>query len=153
MRSLLLDWTRAIHCFTDPTKCSSSDYKTLLPDLSRSPVPVEQETYSHHTYPQTTTLTTNRTENYLQNLHVCVQNNPTYLCSLVKPYEPFRGNMRCANKLLLTEHKSKNLWGARLFTISAAKAWNTLPNSIRASQTVGVFKTPLKTHLFKAYFE
>ena len=29
--------------------------------------------------------------------------SPTYLCSLVKPYEPLRGNnMRSANKLLLT---------------------------------------------------
>ena len=34
--------------------------------------------------------------------------SPTYLCSLVKPYDPFRGNTRSANKLLLTEHKSKN---------------------------------------------
>ena len=32
---------------------------------------------------------------------------PTYLCSFIKPYEPLRGNMRSANKLLLTEHKSK----------------------------------------------
>ena len=59
--------------------------------------------------------------------------SPTYLCSLVKPYEPLRGNMRSANKLLLTEQKSKNSWGARSFTVSAAMAWNTLPNNIRAS--------------------
>ena len=79
--------------------------------------------------------------------------SPSYLCSLVKPYEPLRGNMRCANKLLLTEHKSKNSWGARSFTISAAKAWNTLPNNISACATVCVFKTALKTHLFKPYYE
>jgi hypothetical protein len=78
---------------------------------------------------------------------------PTYLCSLVKWYDPLRGNKRSANKLLLTEHKSKKSWGARSFTITAAKAWNTLPNNIRASATVCVFKTPLETHLFKAYFE
>ena len=71
----------------------------------------------------------------------------TYLCGLVKLYEPLRGNMRCANNLvnlLLTEQKSKNSRGARSFTVSAA-------NNIRASATV--FKTALKTHLFKAYFE
>ena len=79
--------------------------------------------------------------------------SPIYLCSLVKPYEPLRGNIRSANKLLLTEYKSKNWWGARSFTVSAAKAWNTLPNNIRASATIRVFKTALKTHLFKAYFE
>ncbi|KAK2151443.1 hypothetical protein NP493_2622g00003 [Ridgeia piscesae] len=77
--------------------------------------------------------------------------SPTYLCSLVKPYEPLRGNIRSANKLLLTEHKSKNSWGARSFTVSAAKAWNTLPNKIRASATISVFKSALKTHLFKAH--
>ncbi|KAK2173830.1 hypothetical protein NP493_848g03085 [Ridgeia piscesae] len=76
-----------------------------------------------------------------------------YLCSLVKLYEPLRGNMRSVNKLLLTEHKSKNSRGARSFTVSAAKACNTRPNNIRASATVGVFKTALKTHLSKPYFE
>ena len=79
--------------------------------------------------------------------------SPVYLCNLVKVYEPLRGNMRSANKLLLTEHKCKNSWGARSFTVSAANVWNTLPNTIRASATVCVFKTALKTHLFKAYFE
>ena len=27
-------------------------------------------------------------------------------------HKPLRENMRSANKLLLTEHKSRNLWGA-----------------------------------------
>ena len=39
-RSFLPDWTCAIHCFTASTKHrynNSSDYKTLLPDLSGSP--------------------------------------------------------------------------------------------------------------------
>jgi len=72
--------------------------------------------------------------------------SPTYLCSLVKPYKPLLGNMHSANQLPLTEHKSKNSWGARLFTVSTAKTWNTLPNNIRASATISVFKTALKTH-------
>ena len=79
--------------------------------------------------------------------------SPTYLCSLIKPYEPLRGHIRFAIKLLLIEHKSKNSRGARLFTTSAAKAWNTLPNNIRASAIISVFKSALKRHLFKAYFE
>ena len=79
--------------------------------------------------------------------------SPTYLCSLVKPYEPLRGNMRSANKLLLTEYNSKNSWGARSFMVSVANVWNTLPNYLRANATVGVFKTALKTYIFKAYIE
>ena len=74
---------------------------------------------------------------------------PIYLCSLVKPYDLLRRNMRSSNKLLLTEHS----WEARSFALSAANAWNTLPTNIRASATISIFKTPLKTHLFKAYFE
>ena len=31
-----------------------------------------REMYSHHTYSQTITLATNRTENHVQNLHVCI---------------------------------------------------------------------------------
>ena len=58
-----------------------------------------------------------------------------------------------SNKLLLTEHKSKNLWGVQSFIISPAKAWNTLSNNIRASASISIFKTALKTHLYKAYFE
>ena len=58
---------------------------------------------------------------------------PTVFCSLVKPYALLRGNMRSANKLLLTEHTHKNSLGARSLTVSAAKAWNTLPNNIIAS--------------------
>ena len=34
-------------------------------------------------YPQTTTLATKRTENHLQNLHVCIQDNPRYLAYLL----------------------------------------------------------------------
>ena len=73
--------------------------------------------------------------------------SPSYLCSLVKPYKQLFGNMRSANILLLTEHKSKNSCGARSFTVSTAKAWNTLPNNIRASTTISVFKTAL-TYIF-----
>ena len=116
-----------------------------------------QEMYSHHTYPQTTTrlpieqrIIFKISMFVFKTIHGV---SPTYLCSLVKLYEPLRGNMRSVNKLLLTEQKSKNSRGARLFTVSAAKACNTLPNNIRASATVGVFKTALKTHLSKPYFE
>ena len=116
-----------------------------------------QEMYSHHTHPQTLhwlpieqRIVFKISMFVFKTIH-CV--SPVYLCNLVKLYEPLRGNMRSANKLLLTEHKCKNSWGARSFTVSAANVWNTLPNTIRASATVCVFKTALKTHLFKAYFE
>ena len=46
------------------------------------------------------------------------------------------------------EHRIKS-WVARSFTVSAAKAWNTLPNNFKARATVGIFKTALKTHLLK----
>ncbi len=42
-----------------------------------------QEMYSNHTYPQITTLATNRTENHLQNVHVCIQDNPRCLAYLL----------------------------------------------------------------------
>ena len=117
-----------------------------------------QEMYSRYTHLHTTPLATNRIENHLQKISMFVSKtihgvSPTYLCSLVKPYEPLRGNMRSANKLLLTEHKSKNSLGARSLTVSAAKVWNTLPNNISPRATIRIFKTTLKTHLLKAYFE
>ena len=43
--------------------------------------------------------------------------------------------------------------GQRSFSYSAPKQWNSLPSDIRHIQSAHVFKTALKTHLFKQYYE
>uniref|UniRef100_A0A3Q1HXJ9 Uncharacterized protein n=1 Tax=Anabas testudineus TaxID=64144 RepID=A0A3Q1HXJ9_ANATE len=45
------------------------------------------------------------------------------------------------------------LSGGRAFSYKAPKLWNSLPNSVRDSDTVSVFKSRLKTYLFSQAFE
>jgi len=44
------------------------------------------------------------------------------------------------------------LHGDRAFFVAAPRAWNTLPSSVTASETLGTFKRRLKTHLFATSF-
>ena len=65
-------------------------------------------------------LATSRTENCLQYLHTSVQDNPWCFSDLlVQPfltiYVPACDNLHSEEKLLLVEHKAKQLWGARSF--------------------------------------
>ena len=39
------------------------------------------------------------------------------------------------------------------FLYAAPKLWNELPEYIRKSETLPIFKTRLKTHLFKQYYD
>jgi len=48
--------------------------------------------------------------------------------------------------LLLSHHRTTI--GDRAFFVAAPRAWNTLPSSVTASETLGTFKRRLKTHLF-----
>ena len=43
-------------------------------------------------------------------------------------------------------------YGNRSFTIFSPRLWNGLPTAIRSADTIDIFKTSLKTHLFKNHF-
>jgi len=38
--------------------------------------------------------------------------------------------------------------GDRAFAVAAPRAWNSLPDAIRRSQSLAVFKRSLKTHFY-----
>ena len=48
--------------------------------------------------------------------------------------------------------KSLRSFGDRFFSVAATKLWNELPEDIRNIPSINVFKTALKTHLFKSAF-
>jgi len=78
---------------------------------------------------------------------------PDYLSELVNAYQPGRA-LRSADKLLLAVPLIRlKSYGERSFAFSAVKAWNTLPHSIQTSKTIEVFKTKLKTFLFKKAYD
>jgi ubiquinone/menaquinone biosynthesis C-methylase UbiE len=42
--------------------------------------------------------------------------------------------------------------GAKAFSFASPKAWNSLPQSIRAIPSTATFKRHLKTHMFEMAF-
>ena len=75
--------------------------------------------------------------------------SPSYLSDLLVQHVPTR-SLRSSNQNLLKVPKSNSKqFGDRCFSVVAPKAWNALPDDIKSSSTVDMFKKKLKTHLFK----
>ena len=76
---------------------------------------------------------------------------PLYLSQLLSPYTPTR-TLRSQNAHLLTV-PSFNLqtFGKKSFSVAAPLLWNSLPLSLRKSDSLATFKKHLKTHLFQKY--
>jgi hypothetical protein len=74
---------------------------------------------------------------------------PPYLTNLLQPYQPQR-SLRSSNHGLLRVCKTRlKTFGDRAFSASAPKLWNDLPTYVKDCDTIDLFKTGLKTHLFK----
>ena len=73
---------------------------------------------------------------------------PMYLTSLLTRYNPSRSLRSQNSGLLVVPRISKSTKGGRAFSYLAPKLWNSLPDSVRGSDTLSQFKCRLKTHLF-----
>ena len=82
---------------------------------------------------------------------------PTYLSELLLPKtQPTSHNLRSSKDRFLLKIpviKTKATLGDCAFSQAAPKLWNQLPIAIREAQSVPVFKSLLKTHLFKEAFK
>ena len=78
---------------------------------------------------------------------------PDYISSLLTRYEPPRV-LRSASTCLLRPkfHNLKNT-GGRAFAVVAPQMWNHLPENIRKSNSLEIFKNNLKTYLYKEYYD
>ena len=78
---------------------------------------------------------------------------PDYLKELIVPYVPAR-TLRSQSSDMLTVPKTRTItYGARCFDHSAATLWNELPFNLRKCDSLTLFKSRLKTHLFKRAFD
>ena len=79
---------------------------------------------------------------------------PDYISELVRPHIPGRPGLRSAKKNLLDTPKWRlQTFGKRSFAVAAPGMWENLPQDLRLTPDIGIFKARLKTHLFKsAYF-
>ena len=79
---------------------------------------------------------------------------PKYLSDLVNVYTPAR-SLRSSSDcytLKVPRVKSKS-FGERSFSYLAPVTWNSLPLSVRSSNSVSSFRCALKTHLFQVYYD
>ena len=84
---------------------------------------------------------------------VLQQTGPIYLQELIKIRQPLKTNLRSSNKCLLEVPRVKLSRSERSFAVAAPKLWNTLPQEIKNSTSVTIFKKRLKTLLFHQYFK
>ncbi len=81
-------------------------------------------------------------------LHVTA---PIYLSNLINKYTPVR-SLRTSNRNLLVVPKTWIKIGESAFSYFGPKLWNSLPDNLRAIDSLCTFKKYLKTHLFTRAF-
>jgi len=74
--------------------------------------------------------------------------SPAYITQLFSYYVPGRPLRSSNDPSRLVIHRYNSLAGERRFPVTAAKAWNNLPQHIRGATSTNTFKKLLKTHLF-----
>ena len=72
---------------------------------------------------------------------------PPYLSALIQPYVPSR-SLRSSDALLLQDRRSGTVNADRRFSVAAPRLWNSLPVTVRSAQSIDIFKSQLKTHLY-----
>ena len=77
---------------------------------------------------------------------------PGYIKDMLTLYEPSR-TLRSSTAMQLVEQRTKSRFGDRAFCNSAPRLWNSLPLTLRCSDTINSFKTGLKTYLFKQAYD
>ena len=73
---------------------------------------------------------------------------PQYLKSVLIP-QTYHYSMRSSDHLCLVIPKSRTVLGKRAFSVSGPTFWNSLPVSVRCAQSLGSFRSRLKTYLFQ----
>ncbi len=77
---------------------------------------------------------------------------PAYLTNLLSHYNPTRSLRSQNSGVLVVPRIAKSTKGGRTFSYLAPKLWNSLPDNVRGSDTLSLFKSRLKTHLFSQAF-
>ena len=84
----------------------------------------------------------------------CLNNTaPSYLRDMLQTYAPTRSLRSCKKDQLIVPRSKLVRYGDRSFNIAAPHLWNSLPNYIRQSKSLEVFKKNLKTHFFSQEYD
>lgn len=77
---------------------------------------------------------------------------PEYLTILLQSYSPGRTLRSSSQNQLDIPRSFTTTYGDRAFSIAAPKLWNSLPLHLRQIESINLFKSQIKTHLFKDAF-
>ena len=75
---------------------------------------------------------------------------PSYLRELLEDYNPSRNLRSATKKLMCVPHRRLNNYGCRSFSFVGPSYWNNIPEPLRKSPKLSLFKRGLKTYLFNA---
>ena len=82
--------------------------------------------------------------------HCLHGSTPAYLSELIKPYRPASQSRSATSPSFPCIPRIRlETYGARSFSHAAPTLWNKLSEDIRAINSMSLFRSRLKTHLFK----
>ena len=76
---------------------------------------------------------------------------PEFITNLIQRYVPTRSLRSASACRLVVKRTLTKTYGDRSYVSAAANLWNDLPITIRQAPSLSVFKSHLKTHLFKQW--
>jgi hypothetical protein len=103
---------------------------------------------SHHSSIERTTLAANRRSNNFQTRNPHLQHQNIWSTCIYKPVRSLQSSSKC----LLTAKAVDTVLAARGLRHSEVAVWNNLPENIRNSDNINIFKRKLKTKLVNAAF-
>ena len=78
---------------------------------------------------------------------------PSYLDGLLETYQSHRSGMRKSSRPELVNPVPKtDTYGPRPFSVAGPLLWNSIPDTLKNSPSISVFKKRLKTYLFNMVF-
>ena len=75
---------------------------------------------------------------------------PEYIADMIVEYMPSRHLRSAGSRLLRVPRHNLEHYGRRGFSVTSPRLWNNLPDSLHHIDSFELFKSNLKTHLFKA---
>ena len=78
--------------------------------------------------------------------------SPSYISNLLSFCSSSYSLRSCSNKLLQVPRSKLKSYGDRRFSIAGPKLWNSIPTSLRNTDSLNSFKKHLKTYLFHQAF-
>ena len=75
-----------------------------------------------------------------------------YAVNIQVTSNPVRQRLRSADSLDFIVPRTRTKFGDRAFSVAGPTVWNSLPGSVRSTETLASFKRKLKTYLFNISF-